>query len=167
MVQVRTRNPLNILSYRCRWWFSLGVLFFVLSAFFLKSLIEYNFEAEAYTELRQLFSERQTQIKDFLQRNQKMVQDLLDLPEFKMNIEKLDKVEGVEKDKLAEEMRGLFKYHQRGVPYNDAFILSSKGERLFEFGKKSFVSFDPLKEGSDMLQSAKQQALQQALNVFA
>ncbi len=107
-------------------------------------MTEYNFEAEANSELRQLFSERQKHVKGFLEKNQQTIQDILELPELKNNIEKLGISNPPEQGKIIEELRGLFRYHKEKAQYNNAFILSSQGNVLFELEKNTFIPFDKL-----------------------
>ncbi|HBN22952.1 MAG TPA: hypothetical protein DD412_06925 [Holosporales bacterium] len=144
--KIEKRNRFNLFSYQYRWLFSMGFVFFIFVAFMLKGMKDYTFVEEANAELRQLFSERQAHLRDFLEDNEVSLQVLLEAPEFKQNIEKLKTSDPLEKEKALEALRRSFRYHQKEVHYGNTFILSAEGQLLFELKKKNSASFQFLNE---------------------
>lgn len=167
MGEIGKTNRFNVFSYQCRWLFAIGFVFFVFVAFMLKGVKDSTFVKESNEELRQLFSERQGDLRDFLESNEVNLQILLEAPEFKKNIEKLGASDSFEREKVLEELRESFRYHRKEVHYRNTFILSSTGQLLFELEHNNAASFrflnEDVAEQGDQEKGEKQRALK---NVF-
>ena len=146
MGKIEKVNRFNVLSYQYRWLFAVALVFFVFVVFMLKGIKNDTFIEDANKELRQLFSERQGALGDFLESNEVNLRVLLELSEFKKNIEKLRISDLLERGKALEELRGAFLHHQKEVHYRNTFILSSEGEMLFALEHQNAPFFQFLNE---------------------